>query len=142
MKEIIEFFTQTEVRNIALIQAVVISAIYVLTIFFKYGAQPSVSQSWDEMVYKRRWTFRVMIFSVSLGIIIGCIDNIYMIVSGTLLTLGGFFTHIYTPWKKVIHLFGAIGCIVFAFIGMFYGNIILATVFPFRNIFANQIRFA
>ena len=120
MNTIIEFLENQIVRNIALIQAVIISSIYVITVYMKYGVQPSVSQSWDDMVYKRRWTFRVMIFSVSLAIIISDVHNLFLVASGCLLTLVGFFTHIHILWKKVVHLVGAICCIVFAFIGFFY----------------------
>jgi hypothetical protein len=104
---------------ITLILSSIVALSYVTTVWIKYGIQKSISTTFYELPYDRKLTFRLFMFSLSIGIIIG--GNLPLFyVSGILLSLVGIFTRIKVKWKKIIHLIGAIGGIVFAYIGLIY----------------------
>ena len=117
-------------KNIALLLGITDFLVYVSYIWGRYGVQKSISISVYDLPVKYQYTFRFFVWILSAAIIlagIGWGSSIFLI-SGSLLSLVGFFCHIKTKWKYHIHMVGAIGGILTCFAGIMWMSSTLGLV--------------
>lgn len=112
MDLIIKYFLATMLE-----QSAIYLAIFVLYIFYKYGAQKSVSWSFFEMKIDLKWTFRFVVFFMSIAISYS-FQEWYFYVGSAFMSLVGFFPRCKNGWKRVIHLAGAIGGFTWYFVSI------------------------
>lgn len=115
------------IKSAALTVAIVDFVAYVFYVWGRYGIQSSISISFYDWDRDDRWLFRGFVWILSGAIIFSGIGwgNPIFFVSGSLLSLVGFFTKIKVKWKYVIHMIGAIGGISVCYLGILYMNILV-----------------
>lgn len=107
------------VRLIALLVSVVISFIYISTIFSKHGVPKSISMSYYSLPKKERFCFQLFVWSLSLLLVVAGWDMLFSIGAALLFVVG------LTPttqdedkkWIRVVHFICAASSIIIMTVG-------------------------